>query len=107
MREAIRALDPDLPVYNVKTMQEHLQHGYVFSGLILGGALSGLFGIHRAPRDSDDAVQFVPAQEVLEYGVSETFSISREDHEPLHSDLRCSLRGRQRRADVPKRLGGL
>jgi ABC-type antimicrobial peptide transport system permease subunit len=29
----------------VKTMQEHLQHGYVFSTIILGGALSGLFGI--------------------------------------------------------------
>jgi predicted permease len=45
MRQVIRALDPDLPVYNVKTMQEHLQHGYVFSTIILGGAVSGLFGI--------------------------------------------------------------
>ena len=44
LRRAIRALDPDLPVYNVKTMQEHLQHGYVFSTIILGGALSGLVG---------------------------------------------------------------
>lgn len=35
----------DLPVYDVKTMQDHLQHGYVFSTIILGGALSGLFGI--------------------------------------------------------------
>jgi predicted permease len=45
LRQAIHAVDPDLPVYNVKTMQEHLQHGYVFSTIILGGALSGLFGI--------------------------------------------------------------
>jgi predicted permease len=44
-RLAIRALDPDLPIFNVKTMQEHLQHGYVFSTIILGGALSGLFGV--------------------------------------------------------------
>ncbi len=44
LRRAIRALDRDLPVYNVKTMQEHLQHGYVFSTIILGGALSGLVG---------------------------------------------------------------
>jgi predicted permease len=44
-RQAIRGLDPDLPVFNVKTMQEHLEHGYVFSTIIMGGALSGLFGI--------------------------------------------------------------
>ena len=45
LRQAIRGLDPDLPVFNVKTMQEHLEHGYVFSTIIMGGALSGLFGI--------------------------------------------------------------
>ena len=45
LRQAIHAVDPDIPVYNVKTMQEHLQHGYVFSTIILGGTLSGLFGM--------------------------------------------------------------
>src|SRR5262249_14012393 len=44
VRQAIGALDPDLPVYNVKTMREHLENGYVFGGIILGGTMSGLFG---------------------------------------------------------------
>jgi predicted permease len=44
LRQEIRALDPDLPVYNVKTMQEHLQNGYLFGGIIMGGTLSVLFG---------------------------------------------------------------
>jgi len=45
LRQEIRTLDPDLPVFNVKTMEEHLQQGYPFSTIILGGALSGLFGL--------------------------------------------------------------
>jgi ABC-type antimicrobial peptide transport system permease subunit len=45
LRQAVRSPDPDLPIYNVKTMQEHLRHGCVFSSIIPGGTLSGLFGI--------------------------------------------------------------
>ncbi|HEY7087240.1 MAG TPA: ABC transporter permease [Tepidisphaeraceae bacterium] len=45
LRQAIRGMDPELPVFDVKTMQDHLRHGYVFSGIILGGALSGLLGM--------------------------------------------------------------
>jgi predicted permease len=45
LRQEIRALDPDLPIYNARTMQEHLQQGYPFSTIILGGAMSGLFGL--------------------------------------------------------------
>jgi predicted permease len=45
LRQSVRALNPDLPVYNVKTMEDHLKHGYAFSIVIMGGALSGLFGI--------------------------------------------------------------
>jgi predicted permease len=45
LREKVRALDPDLPLYNVKTMQDHLQKGYLFGAIVLGGTLSGLFGL--------------------------------------------------------------
>src|SRR5262249_44263980 len=45
VRQAIRAHDPDLLVYNVKTMREHLERGYAFSTIILGGALSGMLGL--------------------------------------------------------------
>src|SRR5258708_10817288 len=45
LREKVRTLDPDLPLYNVKTMQDHLQKGYLFGGIVLGGSLSGLFGL--------------------------------------------------------------
>jgi putative ABC transport system permease protein len=45
LRQVVRALDPELPVYSVKSMQDHLQHGYLFSAIVMGGALSGLFGL--------------------------------------------------------------
>jgi ABC-type lipoprotein release transport system permease subunit len=45
LRQAVRALDPELPVYSVKSMQDHLQHGCLFSAIVMGGALSGLFGL--------------------------------------------------------------
>jgi predicted permease len=44
LRVRIHALDADVLVYGVTTMQEHLQHGYLFSAIVLGGALSGVFG---------------------------------------------------------------
>lgn len=42
LRQEIAALDPMLPVYNVKTMQEHLTIAMVPAGV--GAALLGLFG---------------------------------------------------------------
>jgi macrolide transport system ATP-binding/permease protein len=45
LRQAARALDPELPVYGVKTMQDHLQHGYLFAAIVMGGALSSVFGL--------------------------------------------------------------
>jgi predicted permease len=45
LRDAIHRLDPDLPVQSVKTMQEHLDQGYMFGALISGGRYSGGFGL--------------------------------------------------------------
>jgi predicted permease len=45
VRDRIHALDPETLVYGVKTMEEHLQRGYLFSAIVLGGAFSGLFGV--------------------------------------------------------------
>jgi hypothetical protein len=44
VQREIRAIDPDPPVYNVKIMREHLENGYMFAEIILGGTMSGLFG---------------------------------------------------------------
>src|SRR5262249_44000964 len=48
VRQAIGALDPDLPVYNVKTMREHLENGYVFQRDHSGGHDERLVRRHRS-----------------------------------------------------------
>src|SRR5262249_12551449 len=45
LREQVRRLNPDLPIFSVKTLQEHVNRGYMFSALTLGGGLSGLVGL--------------------------------------------------------------
>jgi putative ABC transport system permease protein len=45
LRDRVHALDPETLVYGVKTMDEHVQHGYLFSAIVMGGAFSALFGV--------------------------------------------------------------
>src|SRR5262249_16019516 len=45
LRDQVRRLDPNLPAFDVRTLDERLDHGYVFSALNLGGNFSGAFGM--------------------------------------------------------------
>ncbi|MDX1393269.1 MAG: ABC transporter permease [Gemmatimonadota bacterium] len=43
IRETVRALDPDMPVYDVRTMEDHM--GLALLPARLGGSVLGMFGI--------------------------------------------------------------
>jgi len=45
VREHIRGLDPELPVYDVKSMERHLRGGYAIGSAQFATQLSGTFGI--------------------------------------------------------------
>lgn len=45
LREAVRALDPDLPLYNARSLEEHLQQSvFGFMPLRMGAAMAGIQG---------------------------------------------------------------
>jgi predicted permease len=41
----VQDLDPDLPLYNVETMPDHLNHGIAFLFVRIGAAFAGVFGL--------------------------------------------------------------
>jgi predicted permease len=45
LREQVRRLNPGLPMFGVKTLEEHVYGSYLFRALLNGGSLSGLFGL--------------------------------------------------------------
>lgn len=45
LRDHVRSLDPDLLVFDVRTLDERLDNGYMFSALNFGGRFSAAFGM--------------------------------------------------------------
>jgi predicted permease len=45
LRAAIAALDPDLPVFDVRTLQDHIQNGRALLGVRIGAWFAGVFGL--------------------------------------------------------------
>jgi predicted permease len=45
LREAITALDPNLPVYDVRSLDEHLRNGQAFLFTRIGSAFASVFGL--------------------------------------------------------------
>jgi ABC-type antimicrobial peptide transport system permease subunit len=45
VRQAIRTADPDVAIYDVRTMADHLDNGNAFFPFRLGAFVTGLFGV--------------------------------------------------------------
>lgn len=72
LRSVVSDLDPELPMYDVRSMREHLRLGFAFIFLHIGAALAlafGLLGLAEAVVGLYGVVSYAAAQRTREIGI--------------------------------------